>query len=150
MNFAGLFHGKNFLIIVDSFSKWLEVRLILSTTASVALRKMFSTHGILDIVVLDNGPQFASAEFCDFLKSNPIRQSCTAPYHPSGIGQTERMLTKDLLKHIKPENWKKMPSKFYAETTYNSFICYCICTILIVNEKNIEDVPRSYQSRPRC
>lgn len=60
---------------------------------------MFSTHGIPDIVVSDNGPQFISSEFENFLKSNTIRHVLIAPYHPSSNGQAERMVqtTKDAL-----------------------------------------------------
>ncbi len=40
----------------------------------------------------DNGPQFVSAEFEQFLKSNGIRHFRSAPYHPSTNGAAERLV----------------------------------------------------------
>ena len=55
-----------FLIVVDAHSKWLEVVPMLSTTSTVTigkLRKIFATHGLPEMIVTDNGPQFISEEF---------------------------------------------------------------------------------------
>ena len=43
-----------------------------------------------EIVVTDNGSNFASKEFEDFLKQNGIRHIRTAPYHPASNGLAER------------------------------------------------------------
>ncbi|KRX83385.1 Uncharacterized protein T06_13777 [Trichinella sp. T6] len=58
---AGSICGKNFLIVVDAFSKWLEVSALKNTTSESViscLRQIFSIHGLLDIIVSDNGTQF--------------------------------------------------------------------------------------------
>ena len=55
--------GNNYLIVVDSFSKWLEVERIKSTDAKstcTVLRKLFATHGLPRVVVSDNGQGFIS------------------------------------------------------------------------------------------
>ena len=49
LDFAGPFQGSMFLIAVDAFSKWPEVRVMSSTTVSATLdvlREWFCTHGI--------------------------------------------------------------------------------------------------------
>lgn len=95
LDFAGPFKGKMFLIIIDSYSKWLEVKIVPNTSSNVTidvLRSLFATHGIPDVVVSDNGTSFTSVEFQDFLKKNLIRQALVAPYHPSSNGQAERMV----------------------------------------------------------
>ncbi|KRZ75031.1 Uncharacterized protein T10_4959 [Trichinella papuae] len=58
---AGPICGKNFLIVVDAFSKWLEVRVLKNTTSESViscLRQIFSIHGLPDIIVSDNGTHF--------------------------------------------------------------------------------------------
>ena len=40
----------------------------------------------------DNGPQFVSAEFTQFLKSNGVKHIKSAPYHPSTNGIAERFV----------------------------------------------------------
>ena len=63
LDFAGPFMGSTFLIIVDSYSKWLEVLPMRSTTSYstiTQLRKVFATFGLPEHIVTDNGPQFTS------------------------------------------------------------------------------------------
>ncbi|XP_026569025.1 uncharacterized protein K02A2.6-like, partial [Pseudonaja textilis] len=69
IDLAGPFHGKTFLVVVDSFSKWIDVALLLTTTTRAvaqALTRLFVTHGLPDTIVSDNGPQFASTEFSQY------------------------------------------------------------------------------------
>ncbi|KAL3205994.1 hypothetical protein MRX96_040441 [Rhipicephalus microplus] len=66
MDFAGPFQGQTFLIVVDSYSKWLEVIPTSSMTSQTvigALQKLFATHGLPDTIVSDNGAQFKSKSF---------------------------------------------------------------------------------------
>lgn len=95
VDFAGPWHGKTFLIVVDRMSKWLEVVTMssLSSAAVIAsFRKLFATHGIPDIVVSDNGKAFDSEEIKNFYAKNGIVGKTVAPYHPSSNGQAERMV----------------------------------------------------------
>ncbi|GFS26633.1 endogenous retrovirus group K member 6 Pol protein [Elysia marginata] len=54
------------------------------------LRSVFTTHGLPDTIVSDNGPTFTSQEFQDFMKYNNIHHIRAAPYHPSSNGLAER------------------------------------------------------------
>ena len=88
----GPFLGHMFLIVVDAYSKWTEVCLMRTSTATATVEKMrgiFTTHGLPVLVVSDNGPCFSSQEFKMFMKNNGIRHIFTAPYHPSSNGQAE-------------------------------------------------------------
>ena len=103
---AGPVNGESYLVMVDSYSKWLDVERVKSTDAKTTcsvLRKLFSVHGLPKVVVSDNGPGFASEEFNAFLKMNGIRHLYSAPYHPSSNGQAERMVRvlKESLKKVK-------------------------------------------------
>ncbi|XP_037522989.1 uncharacterized protein K02A2.6-like [Rhipicephalus sanguineus] len=83
------------LIVVDAYSKWLEVRTtrnIQSPTLIEELRNLFATFGIPERVVTDNGPSFVSAEMEEFLKKNRVTHITSAPYHPATNGQAERMV----------------------------------------------------------
>ena len=92
IDFAGPFQGQMFLMVVDSHSKWPEVVPMSKTTTDatiIELRRLFSSYGLLDQVVSDNGPQFVSEEFKIFLKSNGVKRIHCSPYHPSSNGAIE-------------------------------------------------------------
>lgn len=95
VDFAGPLLGHMFFIVVDAHSKWPEVEIMSSTTAEKtveALRVMFSRYGLPEQLVSDNGPQFISAEFRNFLEANRIKHILSAPYHPASNGQAERFV----------------------------------------------------------
>ena len=86
-------NGESFLLIVDSFSKWLEVFHMRSTTSGATIkevRSLFARYGFPHEVVTDNGPQFVSDEFVSFLKANRIKFTQTPTYHPASNGLAER------------------------------------------------------------
>ena len=84
-----------YLVVVDAYTKWLEVKIMSSTTSTKtieALREIFATHGLPAQLVSDNGPQFSSEEFISFLKANGIQELKSAPYHPKTNGLAERFV----------------------------------------------------------
>ncbi|XP_015281060.1 PREDICTED: uncharacterized protein K02A2.6-like [Gekko japonicus] len=117
IDFAGPLQGQMFLIVVDAMSKWLEVVHMKSTTSLAvihALRRLFATHGLPDVIVSDNGPQFVSEEFRYFLTSNGIRQMTSAPFHPASNGQAERMVrtAKEALGKMDEGDWSQRLGSF--------------------------------------
>ena len=93
VDYAGPFLGKMFLVLIDSHSKWMEVQAVSSANTSNTidvLRSIFSSHGLPEIIVSDNGTAFTSIEFAAFLKQNGIQHLCSAPYHPVTYGLAER------------------------------------------------------------
>lgn len=96
--------GKYFLVLVDSHSKWLEIRIMDNTSAKKTveeMRSIFAAYGLPREVVSDNGPQFRSHEFEEFLRTNGIKHTVSPPYHPASNGSAERAvqtLKKALLK----------------------------------------------------
>ncbi|GFS07631.1 polyprotein [Elysia marginata] len=93
IDFAGPFINKMFLIVIDSQSKWMEVKIMNSITASdtiVESKEIFSTHGLPDTIVSDNGPSFTAQEFKLFCSANGIGHITTSPYHPAGNGLAEK------------------------------------------------------------
>ena len=95
VDYAGPFQNKMFLVIVDAHSKWPEVIIVQSTTTHAtigALREVFARNGVPSVLVSDNGPQFTSEEFANFMRVNGIRHKKSAPYHPATNGQAERFV----------------------------------------------------------
>ena len=55
------------------------------------MREIFSRQGIPRELVSDNGPEFASREFPAFTKSNGIKHTFSAPFHPQSNGEAENL-----------------------------------------------------------
>ncbi|KFD59941.1 hypothetical protein M514_07281 [Trichuris suis] len=93
VDLAGPFKNLNWFVIVDAYSKWLDViplRNTLSATIIKHCRRLFATFGLPRYIVSDNGPQFVSEEFTTFCRSNNIVHVRTTPYHPKTNGLAER------------------------------------------------------------
>lgn len=85
--------GKNFLLLVDAHSKWLEVLEMSATTSQSTIQKLrtkFATHGLPEILATDSGTAFLSKEFEAFMNVNGIRHIQMAPYHLASNGLAER------------------------------------------------------------
>lgn len=88
-------HGTYFLILIDSYSKWVEVFPMAGTNATKTIEKLrtcFSAYGVPENIVSDGGPPFRSQEFEGFLSSNGINHLFSPPYHPASNGQVESMV----------------------------------------------------------
>ena len=62
-------NGRTLLVVCDYFSGFIEVERLQSTTigaVSKALKVLFARYGVPNVLMTDNGPQFASAEFVSF------------------------------------------------------------------------------------
>ncbi|KAJ8351850.1 hypothetical protein SKAU_G00233260 [Synaphobranchus kaupii] len=93
IDYAGPFQGKMFLVIVDAHSKWIDVYPTSSATSETTIEKLrqcFSTHGLPQMIVSDNGTCFTSAEFELFMQKNGIQHVTSAPFHPASNGLAER------------------------------------------------------------
>ena len=98
--------GTNYILVIDYFSRYLEVRKLSSTTTSSvihALKMIFSQHGIPEEVVSDNGPQYTSQEFEEFTSTYDFHHTTSSPYFPRSNGMAERGVrtAKQLLKSAK-------------------------------------------------
>lgn len=82
-----------FIKIVDTFSKWVEVIPTKTTTSDFCIKelgRLFSNFGICLVLVSDNGPQFTSHVFKNFLGSNGVIHKLSPAFHPASNGQAER------------------------------------------------------------
>lgn len=95
VDFAGPFRGKTYLILVDAYSKWPEVFIMNTTTTTSTIRvltSIFARQGLPLQLVSDNGPQFTSGEFRDFMNRHGIMHSRSAPFRPATNGLAERFV----------------------------------------------------------
>ena len=85
--------SKFIVVLMDYHSKFPEVLLTGSVTSSKIIKwldEIFSRYGAPDSMISDNGPQFTSQEFTNFLMSYNVLHLRTAVYNPQGNGCVER------------------------------------------------------------
>lgn len=98
-----------YLVLVDSFSKWIECVYMHNTSTKsliLKLKVIFSTFGIPNVLVSDNDVKINSNEFKTFCSFNGIKYMTSPIYHPPSNGQAENTVRtcKKMLKCILKEN----------------------------------------------
>ncbi|KAL8621136.1 hypothetical protein ACOMHN_004807 [Nucella lapillus] len=110
------FKGEQYLILVDYYSRYLEIAHLVRASADVTIKKMkniFAHHGVPETLVTDNGRQFTAAEFRTFTDSWGITHVTSSPYFAQSNGEAERAV-----KEAKKILAQKDP--FLALLTYRS------------------------------
>ena len=77
--------GRNYLVIVDYCSRYIEIALLNRTTADEVIcrtKSVFSWHGIPEVVVSGNGPQFSSEAYAEFAKQFQFEHVTSSPRYP--------------------------------------------------------------------
>jgi len=107
---------RTFLLVVDHGSRYVEIAKLETSTTSAEvierLRSIFARHGIPEILVSDNGPQFSSAEFAKFGNSCGFTHVTSSPSFPQSNGEAEGAV----------ETVKKLLDK--ASDPYMALLCY--------------------------
>lgn len=95
INYAGPYRNFHFLVVVDAYSKWIEViktSTISSSKTITMLNSIFARFGTPQEIVSDNGTQFTSEQFQSWCNVNGIHHILTSPYSPMSNGQAERFV----------------------------------------------------------
>ena len=92
---SDLFHhkGATYLLIVDYFSRYLEIVKLTDTTSKglvAALRPTFARHGVPAVLHSDNGSQYVSREMSEFATLYGLTQVTSSPHYPRSNGLVER------------------------------------------------------------
>lgn len=101
---------RDYLIVIDAYSKWLECMLMDRGTSTHALinklKLLFSRFGIPHVIMSDNDTKINSLEFKTFCTVNGIKHMTSPIYHPSSNGQAENSVKscKNFIKCIYKEN----------------------------------------------
>ena len=97
--------NKYYLILVDYYSNFIEVEQLKHTTSYKIInhcKSQFARHGIPDIYISDNGPQFSSSLFQQFSNEYGFQHHTSSPYHPQSNGMAEKAVQtiKNILRKV--------------------------------------------------
>jgi len=84
--------NKYIIVLVDYLTKWVEaepLEKIESDDIIKFLKMVFSRHGIPEILITDNGPQFISDKTKAFLDLHDVYVHYATTYHPATNGEVE-------------------------------------------------------------
>nr|XP_039261331.1 uncharacterized protein K02A2.6-like [Styela clava] len=98
--------GSKYLLPVDYFSRWIEIALLQDTTSLTVinhLKSIFAKYGIPEVIISDNGPQYAPGEFSKFAEEYGFCHITSSPRYAHCNGEAERAVhtIKNLLKRTK-------------------------------------------------
>jgi len=111
------FEGKQYLLMVDYFSRWIELFEIKEMTSRSVITKMknaFSRFGVPEKVRTDNGGCYNSNQFCEFAKSYGFAHSTSSPRYPESNGLAERCV--QTVKNM----WKKSDDFYMSLMVYKA------------------------------
>ena len=86
-------NNTSYLVTVDYYSRYFEVDELPSTTSTTVIRKLsahFARHGIPEIVISDNGPQFTAEVFKTFATTWDFKHITSTPGYPQSNGLAEK------------------------------------------------------------
>ena len=119
MDFAGPADDRMILVVVDAHTKWLKIVVMHRATSTPTIKAYQLLFSASPKRVMDNGSQFVSQEFTQFLEVLGVKHMPVTTYHPQSNGEAERMaLTiKENIKAYGP-NWRKyVPDMLLAYRT---------------------------------
>ena len=120
VDFVGQFPtGEYLLVTIDAYSRYREVDIIHSTSATATINKLdriFATHGIPKVVRSDNGPPFTSNEIQQFMQEKGIVHQKITLLWPQANSEAKnfmKQLTKAIRSaHTEGQNWKRQLYQF--------------------------------------
>ncbi len=93
LDIAGPFYSGYYVVsLVDYFSRFLELLVTKITTSQHIIEWLeitFGRTGFPDVLVTNNGTQFVSREFTDYLRKRNIHHYTTTVYTPQENGLVE-------------------------------------------------------------
>ena len=89
-----LFQWKKhtYLLIVDYYSRFIEISQLNRTTAEDVIlhtKSIYARHGIPEVVVSDNGPQYSAEAYARFPREYQFEHITSSPHYPQSNGEAE-------------------------------------------------------------
>ena len=141
------------LVVIDEYSRYPEVEFVSSTSIRAVapkLDKIFSTHGIPEVVKSDNGHPFRGKEFTEYAEMKGFHHRKISPLWPEANAQAENFM-KTLQKaartpHTSNLMWKSEVYNFhlnYRATPHSS--TNMSPSEVLMNRKIRTKVPQIYK-----
>ena len=86
---------STYLLVVEYYSRFPEVTKLPSTVSGsviLVLKTLFVRYRIPEVLCSDNGPQYSSDKFTQFMQSYGVRHITSSPRYPQRNGLSERMV----------------------------------------------------------
>jgi len=93
IDFKSLPDGQNLCVVVDYYSRFVEVEIMRTITALDTidfLQKLFARYGLPLAIMSDNGPQLIAKELESFLEELGVQHFTSPPYWAQANGEVER------------------------------------------------------------
>jgi len=100
--------GKTYILLVDYYSRFVEIQHLQSTTTSSIIsfmKPMFARYGIPVTLISDNGPQFTSAEMRRFAETYGFHHITSSPYYPQAKLDKQCALSKTFFRMQMIPSW---------------------------------------------
>ena len=138
--------GRTLLVISDYYSNFVEIACVTALTSKGIIKELkavFARYGIPDVLVTDNGPQFASAEFSCFARTWSFDHVTSSPTYPQPNGKAENAVktVKRLFKKCKASgqseflallDWRNTPTEGVGTSPAQRLMGRCCKTLLPV------------------
>ena len=88
--------NKNYLLVVDYYSRYFEVKELSNMKSSTVINKMkgiMARWGISEKVISDNGPCYKSQEFAEFARQWDFDHQVISAYHSQSNGLSEKFVS---------------------------------------------------------
>ena len=133
-----VYDSVNYAVLVDYFSDFWEVAMlnnIMSTSIIEFCKQQFSSHGIPDILISDNGPQLKSSEFTEFAGTWQFTHFTTSPYHSQSNVKVESAvkIVKNIIKKSQRDKRDFWLSKLIGSILLTYEYQSCIKIVLETN-----------------
>ena len=97
------YNASKYVLVVDYFSHYIEIAKLSSTDTNTVvnhLKSIFARHGIPQVIISDNGPQYYVAVFSEFAEDYGFVHMTSSPKYSQANGEAERAVRtiKSLLK----------------------------------------------------
>ena len=113
--------GENILVVVDYYSRYYETVIMRTASAEKtveSLEVIFARHGLPEVLMSDNGPQFISDKFKIFMQENGINHQRVTAKWPQANGEVERQ-NRSIMKRLKlaqaeGKDWRRELVRYMA------------------------------------
>jgi transposase InsO family protein len=105
--------GHTYLLIVDHYSRYIKVAPLNRTTAEEVIlytKSIFARHGIPEVVISDNGPQYSSEAYANFARKFQFELITSSPHYPQSNGEAEWAVQTVKNLESNKEAWRSIPA----------------------------------------